>query len=265
MQAAPAFCPKLDPLQQADGERRRETGLENGPSRSFDVVLHGNEFNGEGNGIEDCELSTRITAAGLTDGARIEQSAAFCAELVCLRANQSRSQQIPSVRENLRHVGVTVEAKSGFLKGEGRQRLLGVADVVPAQRLIQRRMNDRKGGFGDCLREVCEPLTGAFRELFDGVFDAGAGGLIEPIVNLACADTEVVIADNGGTGERLNEPHALRGMGAVADDIAEAAMPRYAAPLALREHGFKGVEIAVNIAEDGDFRRGSRSRRACPL
>ena len=85
----------------------------------------------------------------------------------------------------------------------------------------------------------------------------GAGVEIERLVE----DGEVVVAHQRRAAPLDDQVHALHRVGAVPDDVTEADDVLHPAPLDLGEDGRKGLQVRVDVADDGKH-GGSRMRDA---
>jgi hypothetical protein len=92
-------------------------------------------------------------------------------------------------------------------------------------------------------------------EVFTGPGERGMGVSGETVERNGSCDREVVVAGKAAFGSRHTRSDAEIGIGAVADEIAEAPDPIDTRASDPPEHSFEGVTVAVDITDHRDLSR----------
>jgi len=245
----------LHTLCQPRGEPLRKPGLEDLLLRALDRVGAALELRAAPIEIEEQPRRTGVPVAGLTDRAGIQQPAVGRAEIDLrpLRGEAALERLAQADRHGDMGVSDEHERSRGVLeRGESGLRAEDVLpDRLAGTAVVQRRM------FRDRAR-LQSVQIGAVGRGEDGGSPAGSlGRLRREVGEIDLAEhAEVVVADQPDRGVLLGERAARARLRPIADHVAKAPDGVRTRALDGGQDRFEGVEVGVDVGDDGDPHRG---------
>ena len=145
---------------------------------------------------------------------------------------------------------MTAKAKRFLLKQEMSQRILGAKDVLPRLIIAQRGVDSGKIVKIQLQRAISKPSLLGVAQLIAGKRNPGSRILIERHLHPRLNACLIVIAHDNGATQAANHLKALRRIRAIPHDVAQTDQLLHSLCRDVGEHGFQGLQIAMNVGEN---------------